>query len=508
MNKITFFFALLIFCSPFIFAQSLPNDIDISSSENGVVALPNNISPAWANNGFVKYTKIVAPNGQAIHFVAQNQLSEAQIVRSRNILDFFLTNVPNTEYGTDKSSVANKMAENDAILLLLNGADGEGNEPYLPGQYLFEDEIAVEGHSWYMNNNYEHRDAAFEEILHLMHDTGIGVDGPNSWPGAMPDYQAEIRNAQINAGLNNFEIWPIGADSPFSGVGDWYDELDDENSLSQEYLASVIDSYYGLWGAFTEEAGGMWGIYIAKTRADITTSDPLGMEVVEKYFSPYINVNMDIDPSFNGTFSMAFDAAMPYTHKSQYLQHCTLTGSNAAALKGNDLYNRLHGNDADNELEGRKNNDYLDGKNGEDIAIFTGNAAEYVISEQGNLTIVSDNIANRDGIDTLLNIEIMRFADQDMSITTSINEINEALFFHIFPNPCTDFLTIEYSKINVNTNNFSVQIFDILGKKVIEKNIENAQNQTTFDIQNLPTGIYTIKMTNGHQTNSQKVFVQ
>jgi hypothetical protein len=46
-------------------------------------------------------------------------------------------------------------------------------------------------------------------------------------------------------------------------------ELTKENSLSQEYLASLVDSYYGLWGAWTESnSHGMWGIYIAKTREE------------------------------------------------------------------------------------------------------------------------------------------------------------------------------------------------------------------------------------------------
>ncbi len=416
--KNTLIFLICCCYAAMAFAQSLPNTINISSSPNGVVALPSTVSAAWANNGFVKYTKITAPNGQAIHFVAQNQLTDAQIVRSRNILAFYLSNLSGAEYGADKAAVANKMAENEAILLLLNGADGEGNEPNLPGQYLFEDEIAVEGHAWYNNNNFEHRDAAFEEILHLMHDTGIGVDGPNSWPGALPNYQAEIRAAQINAGNNNFAIWPIGANGSDPGVQSWYNELDDENSLSQEYLASVIDSYYGLWGPWTETPGGMWGIYTAKTRADITTDDPMGLAIIEKYFAPFITVNMDIDPSFNGIFSMAFDAAQPYTHKSQYLQHCTLTGSNTSGLKGNDEYNRLIGNDADNTLEGSKGNDRLIGNDGNDTAVFTGTYNEYTINNVSPLTIVSDNVSNRDGIDTLENMEVLQFMDQNVELST------------------------------------------------------------------------------------------
>ena len=77
----------------------------------------------------------------------------------------------------------------------------------------------------------------------------------------MPKYQSEIRQAQKNALSTN--LWGIGADR-------WINELTDENSLTQEYLAALIDSYYGLWGGWTDSnTHGMWGIYVAKTRNEI-----------------------------------------------------------------------------------------------------------------------------------------------------------------------------------------------------------------------------------------------
>ncbi|PIE77474.1 MAG: hypothetical protein CSA15_12780, partial [Candidatus Delongbacteria bacterium] len=99
-----------------------------------------------------------------------------------------------------------------------------GNQ--VTGQPLYQNEIQVEGHSWYMNQNYQHRDAAFEEILHFVHDNGIGVDGNGTFRGALPAYQKEIKAAQKNALANN--LWGIGQDS-------WIKELTKENSLSQEY---------------------------------------------------------------------------------------------------------------------------------------------------------------------------------------------------------------------------------------------------------------------------------
>ena len=145
----------------------------------------------------------------------------------------------------------------------------------MPAQDLYAEELVVPGSDWYINNEFaDHRDATFEEILHLVQDAGIGVDGHNSQPGALPAYQANIRAATNNAMENDFEIWPIGGDSDSETMA-WFDENVTDNNLTQEYLATVVDSYYGLWGPYTDADGGMWGGYIAKTRADIEAQDPL-----------------------------------------------------------------------------------------------------------------------------------------------------------------------------------------------------------------------------------------
>ena len=61
-------------------AQTLPDNIDISNSPNGIVPLPASVPATFSSNGFVKYTKIQCPNGEAIHFIAQNLITDAQII--------------------------------------------------------------------------------------------------------------------------------------------------------------------------------------------------------------------------------------------------------------------------------------------------------------------------------------------------------------------------------------------------------------------------------------------
>lgn len=356
-------------------------------------------------NNFDRYIKYTAPNGKPIHIVAQDKLSDEQILRSYNVLKHYLTDYAGSKYGANKSAVANAIANNNAILVLLNGQD-DGKNPMAEratGQTLFQNEIQVEGHPWYTAQNYQHRDATYEEILHFVHDNGIGVDETNGTPsnyGALPEYQKDIRTAQKN-GLSK-KLWGNG--NPDSA--DWIRELTAENSLSQEYLASVVDSYYGLWGAWTQSnTHAMWGEYVGKTREDMQTDDPMGYALMDnQFFHPYVTYNARIDASFNGNFSLKFDTSKPYTHHSRYLKDITLLGSNDNSVTVNELDNDITGNSGTNTV------------------IFSGKQSEYGImstKEEGSnnaTATVTDKVANRDGRNTLNNVQKLQFSDGIMDL--------------------------------------------------------------------------------------------
>lgn len=359
-----------------------------NASTFGITSVPSALSSTYTTAlKFNRYTKVDTPNGGAIHIIAQDQITQDQIIRARSILQHYLTDYPGSAFGADKSAVANKMADNGATLLLLNGVDDGTNQgAQLDGQPLYYGEMQVEGGSWYLAQNYQHRDASYEEILHLVHDSGIGVDQNANFVGALPEFQTQIRAAQTTAVSD--KLWAWSAD--FSS---WLTELTAENSLSQEYLAAVIDSYYGLWGAHSGKFG-MWGGYIAKTRADITAKDPAGAALMNKqFFHPYLTYNARIAASFNGDFSLKFDPALAYTHHSQYLKDITLTGNNASNVIVNQLNNHITGNKADNAVR------------------FSGNSSEYQISKGKDAVVVSDMQDNRDGKNTLVAIERLVFTN-------------------------------------------------------------------------------------------------
>lgn len=389
MKKVVFLSIILISCSN---DNSENQPIGQANPELGIEnIIPKSLGREYSAN-FNRYTKVVTPNGGKIHIVAQSNLTDEQIVRARSTLEHFLKNYPGSKYGNNKSELANKMAENGAILTLLNGQDDGNNPVEVNGQALFQNEIQVEGHPWYINQDYNnHRDATYEEILHLVHDYGIGIDGHNSFPGAMPEYQSEIREAQRYALSNN--LWGIGADR-------WINELTDENSLTQEYLAALIDSYYGLWGAWKDsDTHGMWGIYVAKTRNEIFLDDPIGGKIMNnKFFHPYLTYNARIDSSFSGTFSLRFDSSKPYTNHSQYLKDITLLGNNDTSVYINQLDNNIIGNKGINTV------------------IFNGNSSEYIIDISDVETSITDKVSNRDGINILQDIEKIKFTDQTIEL--------------------------------------------------------------------------------------------
>lgn len=348
---------------------------------------------------FSRYVSVVAPNGSVIPIFAQEQVSDAQLVRARNLLRFFLTDAPGTRRGEDKSQVANSMANNGAVLVMPNGAHEEGNEPRLDAQPLYAAETPVEGHAWFMNSNYNHRDAAFEEIFHLVHDTGIGT----YLPGALPDYQAEL-DSEARAAIEDGR-WGIPVD-PF--VSEWLEELAQEDSLAQEYIASVIDSYYGLWGAWQEAPGGMWGVYIAKTREEIALLDAPGQVLLRDFLPEYISTPFRLHPDLNTAFDMQFDQDLEYTHRSQYFESLTLTGTNPSGLFGNAL---------DNTLQGNVSNNVLNGRSGENTVVYCENASSYTVTGTRQDAFVN----GPDGADQLLNVEWIHFADGRVSLESLLS---------------------------------------------------------------------------------------
>ena len=361
--------------------------IGLASQVHGISieAVPSQFSD-YSKAGYNRYVLVKAPNGKSIHILIMDRLSEYQIVKAVNVLNHYLTPVAGTKYGDkdSKRDIANAMANNGAILKLMNYHDEPRYNDDLDGQPLFEEEIQVEGGDWYVRQDYEdHRDASYEEILHLVHDYGIGVlNAPEEGVTALPEFQREFNTIQKQA-LNQSYT------PPEDTLKEWQQEV----SVDQEYFAAIIDSYYGLWGAYSGK--GMWDLYSVKTRSDFSTEDPNALYITEQNFSPTLTYDAYIADTFTGTFKMRYDATVPYTHHSQYLTKLTLTGSKDTNIELNGHDNRLTGNTGINTV------------------IVHGARSEYHIHDLGEGKIqLNDMLTDRDGMNVLINIEKIQFSDE------------------------------------------------------------------------------------------------
>ena len=108
-----------------------------------------------------------------------------------------------------------------------------------------------------------------------------------------------------------------------------------------------------------------------------------------------------------------------------FVENLTLTGT-ALAGTGNELENVLAGNAESNTLSGQAGNDTLqggegddsiDGGAGTDTVNFTGTRAEYHLAISGSTLSAADQIAGRDGTDSLAGVETLVFADCTVDLT-------------------------------------------------------------------------------------------
>jgi len=121
------------------------------------------------------------------------------------------------------------------------------------------------------------------------------------------------------------------------------------------------------------------------------------------------------------------DAAGDWFHSienitgSQYSDRITgNTGDNL--LAGGAANDALFGAAGNDTLQGDAGSDYLDGGTGTNTAVFAGKYSEYAISTTGpNVTVTGIGARAGDGTDTLVNIQVLKFADFTISLGVSTN---------------------------------------------------------------------------------------
>src|SRR5262245_18826199 len=95
----------------------------------------------------------------------------------------------------------------------------------------------------------------------------------------------------------------------------------------------------------------------------------------------------------------------------------TTTDDTINGLAGNDIIKAGAGNDT---ITGGAGNDVIDGGTGTNIAVFSGNRANYVVSTVNGAVSVKA-LSGTDGTDTLTNVQYLRFADQTIKAPVAVS---------------------------------------------------------------------------------------
>ena len=90
------------------------------------------------------------------------------------------------------------------------------------------------------------------------------------------------------------------------------------------------------------------------------------------------------------------------------------TIENIIGSEGDDQFT---GNTANNQITGNGGDDTINGGDGNDTVIFSGRYADYTISGTSTITVV-DGTSDRDGTDTLTNVEFLQFSDLTYNLSS------------------------------------------------------------------------------------------
>ena len=104
------------------------------------------------------------------------------------------------------------------------------------------------------------------------------------------------------------------------------------------------------------------------------------------------------------------------------VENLSLFGTGNINATGNSLNNTLAGNSLNNLINGMGGNDAINGGSGIDTAVYTGTAASYTLTLGTSSSTIMDRTANRDGADTLVGVERLKFSDTNIALDVQAGE--------------------------------------------------------------------------------------
>ncbi|KQW82612.1 beta strand repeat-containing protein [Brevundimonas sp. Root1279] len=181
-------------------------------------------------------------------------------------------------------------------------------------------------------------------------------------------------------------------------IGSAFDDLLYGNALGNALSGGAgRDVLVGLAGADVLSGGqGVANQLIGGTGDDVYIVEAVGDSIVEAAGEGTDTVRTTLDRFFLGA----------------NLENAAYLGAGAATLTGNGQANVLTGGAGADTLAGGLGNDSLAGGEGQDTAVMLGLSTDYFFVDLGDGRIrIADRVAGRDGVDTLVSVESVRFSD-------------------------------------------------------------------------------------------------
>jgi protocadherin Fat 4 len=147
-------------------------------------------------------------------------------------------------------------------------------------------------------------------------------------------------------------------------------------------------------------------------------------------------------------------------------------GDGTDTISGDEGDDTLYGESGDDRIEGGEGDDRIDGGTDDDTVVFSGNWADYTITESGGTyTVVDNRPGSPDGTDSVRNVEFFEFADG----TTTADDVID-----VGPSD------IDLSATSVNENSSAGTVVATLSAE------DNSLDVQSYTITNDPSGFFEI----------------
>lgn len=373
--------------------------IDTSNELDGVVPLPPTVD-IRIRAVFDKYANLDAPSGERVHFLGQPGVSDERLFRVKAVFEQLVTDVPGSPLGADKAAVLEAVAALDTTIVVVEeqqtfdetDANVASFVSFFEGLYASVNcsNMIQEGSPEFLLPDPA-IDDTLRETSGILLRFGLGA--------TVPQFSADLTAARLNAQTQ-------GTYRPAAGQA--------QGLADAEFLGLSLAVYYGVWGHDPAGNGtsGDEGEYDFCDRDAMAAGDPGTVALIESFFAPSQSFPAYLASTFSGTFEMQFDPALPYTHRSRYLERAGFRGATTGRINGNELDNTFLGGDLDDQFEGRGGDDRIEGDLGMDEAFFSGPSTEYtIVPLDPTVTRVTDTVPGRDGVDDVRQITRLHFSD-------------------------------------------------------------------------------------------------